>query len=196
MDLTLTLKQKAIRKMARQFAENELAPIAREIDAERRFPWEIIEKMGPLNFFGMQAPRKYGGAEMDSISYCIALEELSRICAAIGLTIAVHNGVAVYPISVFANETQKRKFIPSLAAGEKIGGFCLTEPNAGSDANAIEATAVPNGDDYIVNANKIYVTNGGAADILLVFTSMVSKDVKGGMGVLIVERGARDYHRF
>jgi len=189
VDLTLTLKQKAIRKMARQFAENELAPIAREIDAERRFPWEVIEKMGPLNFFGMQAPQKYGGAEVDSISYCITVEELSRICAAIGLTVSVHNGVAVYPISVFANETQKKRFIPSLAAGEKIGGFCLTEPNAGSDANAIEATAIPHGDDYIVNANKIYVTNGGVADILLVFTSVVSEGVKRGMGVFIVERG-------
>ncbi len=120
MDLTLTLKQKAIRNMARKFAENELAPIAREIDAERRFPWEVIEKMGSLNFFGMQAPRKYGGAEVDSISYCIAVEELSRICAAIGLTVSVHNGVAIYPISVFANEIQKKRFIPSLAAGEKI----------------------------------------------------------------------------
>lgn len=189
MDFTLTLKQKAIRKMARQFAESELAPIAREIDAERRFPWEVIEKMGPLNFFGMQVPREYGGADIDSISYCIAIEELSRICAAIGLTVSVHNSVALYPLTVFANEVQKKKFIPPLAAGEKIGGFCLTEPNAGSDANAIEATAIADGDNYITNANKIYVTNGGVADILLIFASVDPESVKRGMSVFIVERG-------
>ncbi len=189
MDLTLTLKQKAIRKMVRQFTESELAPIAREIDADRRFPWEVIEKMGPLNFFGMQAPKKYGGAEIDSISYCIAIEELSRICAAIGLTVSVHNSVALYPLSVFANEAQKKRFIPPLAAGEKIGAFCLTEPNAGSDANAIEATAIANGGNYIANANKIYVTNGGVADILLIFASVDPENVKRGMSVFIVERG-------
>jgi len=189
VDFTLTLKQKAIRKMARQFAESELAPIAREIDAERRFPWEVIEKMGPLNFFGMQAAREYGGAEIDSISYCIAIEELSRICAAIGLTVSVHNSVALYPLTVFGNEAQKKKFIPPLAAGEKIGAFCLTEPNAGSDANAIEATAIAKGNRYVTNANKIYVTNGSVADILLIFASVDPENMKRGMSVLIVERG-------
>lgn len=185
----MTLKQKAIRKMARQFAESELAPIAREIDAERRFPWEVIEKMGPLNFFGMQAPREYGGPGIDSISYCIAIEELSRICAAIGLMISVHNSVALYPLTVFANEAQKKRFIPALAAGEKIGAFCLTEPNAGSDANAIEATAIAEGGDYITNANKVFVTNGSVADTLLIFVSVDPENVKRGMSVLIVERG-------
>ena len=98
MDFRLSIKQKQIRRMARQFAKAELAPIAKEIDEEGRFPWEAVEKMGPLNFFGMQAPRQYGGAEMDSISYCLVIEEISRVCAAMGLTLAVHNGVAVYPL--------------------------------------------------------------------------------------------------
>ena len=193
MNFNLTSKQKAIRKMVRQFAERELGPIAREIDSERRFPWEVIEKMGPLNFFGMQAPQEYGGANIDSISYCIAIEELSRICAAIGLTVSVHNSVAVYPLTVFADEAQKKKYVPPLAAGEKIGGFCLTEPNAGSDANAIKATAIADGDHYIINANKIYVTNGGVADILLVFASVNPENVKNGMSVFIVERGTQGF---
>ena len=175
--------------MARQFAEVVLAPIAKEIDEEGRFPWEAVEKMGPLNFFGMQAPRQYGGAEVDSISYCLVIEEISRVCAAMGLAIAVHNGVVVYPLSEFGNDEQKTKFLPSLAAGEKIGAFCLTEPNAGSDAMAIEATAVRDGDLYIVNANKIFVTNGGVADTLIIFASVTPGDVKKGFSAILVERG-------
>ena len=189
MDFTLSLKQTQIRRMARQFAKAELAPIAKEIDEEGRFPWEAVEKMGPLNFFGMQAPRQYGGAEMDSISYCLVIEEISRVCAAIGLAVAVHNSVVVYPISQFGNDEQKKKFLPPLAAGEKIGAFCLTEPNAGSDAMAIESTAISNGDSYVVNANKIFVTNGGVADILIIFASVNPNDVKKGFSAILVERG-------
>jgi alkylation response protein AidB-like acyl-CoA dehydrogenase len=189
LDLTLSIKQKQIRRMARQFAKAELAPIAKEIDEERRFPWEAVEKMGPLNFFGMQAPRQYGGAEMDSISYCLAIEEISRVCGAMGLMLAVHNGVVVYPLSQFGNDEQKAKFLPPLAAGDKIGAFCLTEPNAGSDAMAIESTAVRDNDFYIVNANKIFVTNGGVTDTLLIFTSVNPGDVKKGFSAIIVERG-------
>ena len=189
MDFTLSIKQKQIRRMARQFAKAELAPIAKEIDEEGRFPWEAVEKMGPLNFFGMQAPRQYGGAEMDSISYCLVIEEISRVCAAIGLAVAVHNSVVVYPISQFGNDEQKKKFLPPLAAGEKIGAFCLTEPNAGSDAMAIESTAISNGDSYVVNANKIFVTNGGVADILIIFASVNPNDVKKGFSAIVVERG-------
>ncbi len=189
MDFALSIKQKQIRGMARQFARAELAPIAKEIDEEGRFPWEAVEKMGPLNFFGMQAPRQYGGAEMDCISYCLAVEEISRVCAAIGLAIAVHNGVVVYPISQFGNDEQKKKFLSPLAAGEKIGAFCLTEPNAGSDAMSIESTAISSGDSYVVNANKIFVTNGGVADILIIFASVNPNDVKKGFSAVIVERG-------
>jgi butyryl-CoA dehydrogenase len=175
--------------MARQFAKTELAPIAKEIDEEGRFPWEAAEKMGALNFFGMQAPRQYGGAQLDSISYCLVIEEISRVCAAMGLTIAVHNSVVVYPLSQFGNETQKEKFLPPLAKGEKIGAFCLTEPNAGSDAMSIESTAIRDGDAYVVNANKIFVTNGGVADTLIIFASVHRGDVKKGFSAILVERG-------
>jgi len=183
------MQQRQIRRMARQFAKTELAPIAREIDEEGRFPWEAVEKMGPLNFFGMQAPRNYGGAEMDSISYCLVIEEISRVCAAMGLMLAVHNSVAVYPLSKFGNDEQKAKFLPPLAAGEKIGAFCLTEPNAGSDAMAIESTAIADGDSYVVNANKIFVTNGGVADTSIIFASVNPIDVKKGFTAILVERG-------
>ncbi len=175
--------------MARQFARAELAPIAKEIDDEGRFPWEIVEKMGPLNFFGMQAPRRYGGAEMDSISYCLVIEEISRVCAAMGLMLAVHNSVVVFPLSRFGSDGQKEKFLSPLASGEKIGAFCLTEPNAGSDAMAIESTAIADGDAYLVNANKIFVTNGGVADISIVFASVTPGDVKKGFSAILVERG-------
>src|SRR3990172_6369107 len=183
------MRQKQIRRMTRQFAKAELAPIAKEIDEEARFPWEVVEKMGPLNFFGMQAPRAYGGAELDTLSYCLAIEEISRVCAAMGLTIAVHNGVAVYPLSKFGNDEQKAKFLPPLAAGAKIGAFCLTEPNAGSDAMAIESTAIREGDSYVVNANKIFVTNGGVGDTLIIFLSVNPDDVKKGFSAILVERG-------
>ena len=189
MDFTLSIQQKQIRRMARQFAKAELAPIAKEIDEEGRFPWEAVEKMGPLNFFGMQAPRQYGGAETDSISYCLVIEEISRVCAAMGLTVAVHNSVVVFPLSQFGNEEQKAKFLPALAAGEKIGAFCLTEPNAGSDAMSIESTAVRDGDSYVLNANKIFVTNGGVADTLIIFASVNPGDVKKGFSAVLVERG-------
>jgi alkylation response protein AidB-like acyl-CoA dehydrogenase len=189
LDFTLSVKQKQIRRMARQFAKTELAPIAKEIDEEGRFPWEAVEKMGLLNFFGMQAPRQYGGAETDSISYCLVIEEVSRACAAVGLAIAVHNSVVVYPLSKFGTDEQKAKFVPSLAAGEKIGAFCLTEPNAGSDAMAIESTAIRDGDAYLLNANKIFVTNGGVADTLIIFASVNPGDVKKGFSAIVVERG-------
>ena len=189
MDFTLSIQQKQIRRMARQFAKAELAPIAKEIDEEGRFPWEAVEKMGPLNFFGMQAPREYGGAETDSISYCLVIEEISRVCAAMGLTVAVHNSVVVFPLSQFGNQEQKAKFLPALAAGEKIGAFCLTEPNAGSDAMSIESTAIRDGDSYVINANKIFVTNGGVADTLIIFASVNPGDVKKGFSAVLVERG-------
>jgi len=189
VNFTLSIQQKQIRQMARQFAKVELAPIAQEIDEEGRFPWEAVEKMGPLNFFGMQAPRQYRGAGVDSISYCLVIEEISRVCASMGLTIAVHNSVVVYPLSKFGNDEQRARFLPPLASGEKIGAFCLTEPNAGSDAMSIEATAVSDGDSYIVNANKIFVTNGGVADTLIIFASVHPGDVKKGFSAIVVERG-------
>ncbi len=189
MDFNPCMKHKAIRKAVRKFAETELGPISHEIDRDSRFPWEVIEKMRPLNFFGLQVPKKYGGAEMDTISYAIAVEELSRVCAAIGLCVTVHNSVGAYPIVRFGTEAQKEYFLPKLASGEHIGAFCLTEANAGSDAGAVETTAVNDNGDYIVNGTKVFVTNGGVCHLALTFAVSDLDDRRGAAGVFMVEKG-------
>jgi butyryl-CoA dehydrogenase len=187
MDFDPTMKQAVIRRTVRSFAEAELGPIAASIDQEARFPWEVIEKMKGLQYFGLQVPKQYGGAGLDSISTCIVIEELSRVCAAVGLGVAVHNGVAVYPIEVFGTDKQKERFLRPLASGERIGAFCLTEPNAGSDASDVETTAVEDGDELVLNGHKIFVTNGEVAGITLVFINTDPQDKKRGMSVVILE---------
>ncbi len=189
MDYLLSDKHRAARRSVRAFCQRELAPIAKEIDQEARFPWEVVEKMGGLGFFGIQVPRELGGAGMDSLSYVIVVEEISRVSAGLGLCVTVHNSVAVYPILAFGTEEQKQRWIPPLARGEKIGAFCLTEPNAGSDAGGIEATARLEGDHYTVNANKLWVTNGGVADICLVFLRTNPDAGHKGISVIAAERG-------
>ncbi|MBN1932025.1 MAG: acyl-CoA dehydrogenase family protein [Desulfobacterales bacterium] len=190
MDSFLSEKNRIVRQSVRAFCERELMPIAGEIDNEARFPWEVVEKMGKLCYFGIQVPRTLGGAGLDSVNYIILIEEISRACASIGLCVTVHNSVAVYPILAFGSEEQKRKWVPALAAGEKIGAFCLTEPNAGSDAAGIEATAIrDDGNHYVVNANKVFVTNGGIADICLFFVRTDPRAGRRGISVIVVERG-------
>ncbi|PKN10780.1 MAG: acyl-CoA dehydrogenase, partial [Deltaproteobacteria bacterium HGW-Deltaproteobacteria-5] len=134
MQFNPCIKHKLIRNSARHFAETELAPIAAEIDQQRIFPRAAIDKMKALNYFGLQVPEEYGGAALDSISTAIVVEELSRVCAAVGLCVTVHNGVAVYPFLQFADAGQKENYLPQLASGDVIGAFSLTEANAGSDA--------------------------------------------------------------
>ncbi|VBB46217.1 Acyl-CoA dehydrogenase [uncultured Desulfatiglans sp.] len=189
MDTFLTEKGRAVRRSVRGFCERELRPIARQIDQEASFPWEAVEKMGRLGYFGIQVPQELGGAGMDAVCYCVAIEEISRVCAGLGLCVTVHNSVAVYPLMAFGSEEQKRKWVPPLARGQKIGAFCLTEPNAGSDAAGIEATAIRNGDHYIVNANKVFVTNGGVADVCLIFARTDPKAGRKGISVVVAERG-------
>ncbi|MCL2669065.1 MAG: acyl-CoA dehydrogenase family protein [Syntrophaceae bacterium] len=182
------MKHQAVRKTVRLFAEAELGPIAREIDREARFPWEVVEKMRPLHFFGIQAPKTYGGAAMDSISYAITVEEISRVSAAMGLCVTVHNGVGIYPILRFGTEEQKQRFLPALTRGEKIGGFCLTEPNAGSDVGGVETTAVRDGNDYIINGTKIFVTNGSVCGTVVIFAVTDPQSPQKSAGVFVVER--------
>lgn len=181
------MKHKLIRNSVRHFAETELAPIAADIDQHRRFPREIIAKMRALNYFGLQAPVEYGGAALDSISAAIVVEEISRVCAAVGLCVTVHNGVAVYPFLRFADKSQKDKYLPRLAAGDTIGAFSLTEANAGSDAGSVETLAVKDGTDYILNGTKIFVTNGGVCDVALIFAITSSPQNKMQSSVFIVE---------
>ncbi len=188
MNFNPCTKHKTVRKTVRKFVETELGPIAHEIDQKARFPWEVVEKMRPLNFFGLQVPREYGGAEMDSISYAIVIEEISRVCAAMGLCITVHNSVGTNPIAQFGTKEQKEKFLPKLASGECIGAFCLTEANAGTDAGGVETTAIEDGDHYVINGTKIFVTNGGICGSALIFTITDSENQRNSNSVLIVEK--------
>jgi butyryl-CoA dehydrogenase len=185
----LNEKHRVLRRSVRAFCEQELRPIAAQIDQEARFPWEVAEKMGPLGYFGIQAPRDLGGAGLDTVSYAIVIEEVSRVSAAVGLCLSVHNSVALFPILAFGSPEQHQRWIPALAKGEKIGAFCLTEPNAGSDASGIIATATADEDQWVVNANKVFVTNGGIADICLIFTRTDSGKARKDISVIVAERG-------
>lgn len=173
--------------MVREFAENEIRPHVSSLDRDSRFPWEIVEKMKPLNFFGLQVPKVYGGAELDTISYSIAIEELSRVSAAIGLCVTVHNSVGIYPILKFGTQEQKERFVPAMAAGDSIGAFCLTEANAGSDAGGVETHAVEKEDGFILNGTKIFVTNGGVCGTILVF-AVSGDDERKAANVFVVEK--------
>lgn len=189
MDFNPCMKHKAVRKAVRKFAETELGPIAHDIDRDSRFPWEVVEKMRPLNYFGLQVPKEYGGADLDCISYAITVEELSRVSAAIGLCITVHNSVGAYPIVRFGTEEQKERFLPRLASGEQIGAFCLTEANAGSDASAVETTATFDNGQYIINGTKVFVTNGGICDLALIFAVTDTESSGKAASVIMVEKG-------
>lgn len=189
MNNLLSEKHVIVRRAVRAFCDREIRPIAKDLDIEARFPWEVVEKMGKLGYFGIQVPEELGGAGMDTISYAVIIEEISRACAGLGLCVTVHNSVAVYPIVGFGSEEQKERWVPPLAKGEKIGAFCLTEPNVGSDASGVESTAIRDGDHYIVNASKVLVTNGGVADTCLIFVKTDSSGGRKGLSVIIVERG-------
>ncbi|PID40750.1 MAG: acyl-CoA dehydrogenase [Proteobacteria bacterium] len=193
MDQLLEKKHRIIRRSVRRFCERELRPIAAQIDQEARFPWDVIEKMGKLGYFGIQAPTSIGGADLDAVSYAIVIEEISRVSAAIGLCVTVHNSVALYPILAFGNPEQIERWAAPLARGEKIGAFCLTEPNAGSDAAGIESTALAVENAYLVNANKVFVTNGGVADICLIFCRTDPAAGPRGISVVVAERGTSGF---
>jgi len=193
METFLSEKHRAVRRSVRAFCDRELFPIAKEIDQEARFPWEAVEKMASLGYFGIQVPKELGGAGMDTVSYIIVIEEISRASGSLGLCVTVHNSVAVYPLIAFGSEEQKQRLVPPLAKGEKIGAFCLTEPNAGSDAAGIEATAIREKDHYVVNANKVLVTNGGVADVCLIFVRTDPEAGRKGISVIIAERGTAGF---
>lgn len=189
MEIFLTEKHKVVRHAVRDFARREILPIAKDIDEEQRFPWEVVDKMASLGYFGIQVPKELGGAGMDTVSYITIIEEISRASASLGLCVSVHNSVAIYPILAFGNRQQHERFVPDLACGKKIGAFCLTEPNAGSDASAIEATAIRDGDHYVVNANKVFVTNGGVAQTCLIFVRTDPAAGPKGISVIVAEKG-------
>ena len=191
MRLEPTMKQMVIRRTVRKFAEERIAPATEEIDRTGAFPMEIVEELGKLHYFGLEIPAEYGGAGLDAVSYAIVVEEISRTCAAFGLCISVHNSVSANPVYQFGNEAQRKSFLVPMAQGKKIGTFCLTEPNAGSDASAIETVAVRDKDTYVLNGNKVFVTNGGMSGVNLIFAATDISDKKKDFTVFIVESKRR-----
>lgn len=177
-----------LRDMIRDFAKNELAPVAVEIDETGRFPVEIVEKMAELGLMGIPFPEKYGGAGMDTVAYTIAVHEIAKVCASTAITLAAHISLGTFPIFAFGTEEQKEKYLKPLASGSWLGAFGLTEPEAGSDAAGIRTTAVSDGDSYIVNGSKIFITNAGVAHTI-VFTAVTDKEAGTyGISSFIVER--------
>ena len=161
----------AVREMVREFAESEVRPIAAAIDESHEFPAATTKKMAELGLLGMFVPDNYGGAGMDYLAYVIAIEELSRVCATHGVIASVNNSLVCYPIMTYGTETQKQKYLVPLAKGEVLGCYCLTEPNAGSNAANQQTTAVAEGDHFVLNGAKIFITTAGPADVLVVYTA-------------------------
>ena len=181
--------QLAMQKMVREFAQKEVAPKAAHYDHTEEFPWDNIRKMADMGLMGIPIPEKYEGAELDTVSYMIAIEELAKACGSTSVILAVHTSAGTVPFLLFGTEEQKQKYVPDLASGRKIGAFALTEPNAGSDAGRVATTAVLDGDEYVLNGTKCFITNGGPAETYLVFATIdKSKGLKGITG-FIVEKG-------
>jgi len=189
MNFDLTKEQQMVRSAVRAFAEKELKPVASELDRTGDFPWPILRKMGPLNLMGMTVPREWGGSGSDSVSYTLAIEEIAKVCGSTSVIVAVHNSVCCYPIHRFGTDAQKEQFLRPLAEGNKLGGFALTEPSAGSDAGAVSTTAILDGDYYILNGNKIFITSGSEADTILVIASTDLSMGTKGLTAFIVEKG-------
>ncbi|MGC8786114.1 MAG: acyl-CoA dehydrogenase [Anaerolineae bacterium] len=189
MDFALTEEQQMIRKTVHDFAEKEIRPIAREIDTTGQFPWEVIRKMGDLGLMGLPIPEEYGGSGADTISYALAVEEVSRVSGSIGITMAAHTSLGLYPIYRFGTEEQKRKYLPRLASGQGLAAFGLTEPEAGSDAAAIKTTAVLDGDHWVINGQKIFITSGSVADVVIIAAVTDRSAGTRGISNFIVEKG-------
>lgn len=178
MEFDLNVEQKMIRDTVREFARAEIAPIAGQLDKESRFPLETFRKMGQLGLLGLPIPEAYGGAGADTISYCLAVEEIGRACAGTGLSYEAHVSLACMPLFLYGTEAQKQQYLVPLAAGEGIGSFGLTETGAGSDAGGTRTTAVRDGDEWVINGNKIFITNASYAQTV-VLTAVTDKENRG-----------------
>ena len=192
MDLRFTEEQLMMRNMVRDFANDKIAPFVEEME-KGIFPRDILAQMGELGLMGITVPEEYGGAGMDFTSYIIAINELSRVSAVVGVILSVHTSVGTNPILYFGTEEQKKKYVPKLASGDYLGAFCLTEPGAGSDAASLKSRAIKDGDDYIINGSKVFITNGGEADVYIVFASTNPEAGAKGISAFIVEKGTEGF---
>ena len=188
MDFALTEEQRMFRKMFRDFVANEIAPLAEEIDDEEKLPPEILEKAAMQGFLGALLPEEFEGAALDTISYCLLLEEMAKACMSTAMTISVHNGLVAKTILDNGTDDQKSKYLPPMALGEKMGSFALTEPAAGSDIAALETRARREGQDYVLSGCKTWASNGEIADIFLVFALTDPQAGENGISAFIVER--------
>ncbi len=188
MNLELTMEQKMIQKMVREFTENEVKPTAAETDRTAQYPAETIDQLFRYGVMGMCVPKEYGGAGADVLSAALAVEELSKYCASTGDIVATHNGLCCDPILANGTEEQKKKYLPMLTTGHCVGAFALTEPNAGSDASKGQTVAKLEGDHYVLNGSKIFITNGYVADIFVVFAMTDKSKGNHGISAFIVEK--------
>lgn len=195
MEFGLTDEQQLTRSTVREFAQAELAPIAGEIDRNHRYPEETLPKLAAQNLFGMPFPEAWGGAGMDYISYTIAIEELARACATTALIVETHTSLATWAIFTFGSDEQKRKYLPDLCSGRKLASFGLTEPTAGTDAAMQQSTAILDGDEYVLNGSKVFITDGNHSDVFVIFAKTDTDPAIGthGISAFIVEKGATGF---
>ena len=193
MKIELTEEQKLLQENVRRFAEEVVRPRAKEIDESGEFPRSFFDQAGELGLAGVSVPEEYGGAGMDAVSYCLVIEEISRVCATSGVILSVNNSLVCDPLLKFGTEEQKQEFLTPLAAGRKLGCFALTEPGAGSDPAGIRTTARRDGDDYVLDGNKIFITNGTDADVALVFASVDLEKKHKGITAFIVPADTPGY---
>jgi len=189
VDFSLTEEQEAIRQMAAELADKELAPHARELDAKGEYPWDNLRKLARYGYLGMMLPAEFGGSGADVLSHTLCVEEVSRACAATGVIMEIHNSLTCDGIYRFGTDEQKARYLPALARGEKVGAFALTEPGAGSDASGIRTVAVRDGNDFVINGTKHFITGAGQAHVYLLFAMTDPSKGTKGISAFIVEKG-------
>jgi butyryl-CoA dehydrogenase len=191
--MRISKEHEEFRKRIREFAEKEIEPKAGELDEVGKFPYDTVKKLGEMGILGMVAPKEYGGSGYDTLSYSIAVEEISRVCGSTGITVAAHNSLGLYPIYLFGTEEQKKRFMPDLASGRKLGSFGLTEPGAGSDAAGTKTTAVLDGDAYVVNGSKCFITNASVGETFVITAVTDKTKSYKGISSFILEKGTKGF---
>ena len=194
MDFTLDQKHEMARDLFKQFAETEVKPLAQETDETEVFPAETVAKMGKYGFMGIPVPKEYGGQGCDPLTYVMCVEELSKVCGTTGVIVSAHTSLCIDPIMTFGTEEQKKKYVPDLASGKKIGAFGLTEPGAGTDAQGCQTKAVLDGDEWVLNGSKCFITNGKVADVYIIIAiTSITEDKRGrkkkNFSAFIVDKG-------
>lgn len=189
MDFSLSKEHLLARELYQRFSENEVKPIAEEIDEEERFPVETVEKLGRFGMMGIPIPKEYGGQGGDNLTYAMCVEELAKVCGTTSVIVSAHTSLCCAPIYEFGTEEQKKKYLPDLCSGKKLGAFGLTEPDAGSDASGQQTKAVLEGDHYVLSGTKIFITNAGYADVYIIFAMTDKSQGTRGISAFIVESG-------